>query len=476
MARSGKPLFVSLRDPVVLLMIVFLGSASSASLKTVREYRGIDYYVFWVFAQAARESTLTDIYDWPTNVRRGYDFYDRADRAQESLQHLAIAGARRGELLPVSTPFLFTCFGPIVTGHYEFDIRLFHVLSLSAALAAIAYMARSLGCRAGIVVAAMAYFAGAYEPVQIDIQVGNVNRLQLGMIGFLLWVLRRRAGARAFFAAGAVLGATIAFKPNLAIVFAFLVGFALIDGWFSKAVWIAVGAAAGAGVAVAVSCLYFGSMRCWIEWLRFFPSFLSGETLLRATNRSLAQAIREWTGLRLSGMLLAGLLASVFAVAALGRRARNRAASTPAAAHDAYLRDFAAVRSSRLAALSHPPHPPHSLRDLPRISARRQAARRSRFATHDGPRGVGGAHRLACRLRRVRRGPRRDDPLRLRFDGLCFAGHFESEEKGGCVHGRGYRLTRHEGCVRPNLRTREFIRSTEVPRRRNGMPLTICRI
>ncbi|MBN1868280.1 hypothetical protein JW916_13425 [Candidatus Sumerlaeota bacterium] len=342
MEQKRRSWLEPLLNPAVVLLLVLLAWGLSDNVAAFRRYSGLDYYIFWVYAQAARESPLEDIYGRESTVRLGQKFYDRAVQAQESLLQLDAALDRK-ILIPVSTPFLFASFGPIVTGRYELDIRVYQILSLAVALAAVAFMARSLGFGAVGILAAMAYFARAYEPLQIDIEHANVNRLQLGMIGLLCWVLSKRPErGRVFLAAGMVLGGILAFKPNLALVFVLLVGVALVDGRFSKAAWIVAGVAIGAGVAVAASSLYFGSLRCWIEWIVFFPSFVSREVSLQATNRSLAQALRTWTGFNLSGVLLAALLISAFAAAVSGRRGRVSAAS-PVPIDNAYSRDFAAV-------------------------------------------------------------------------------------------------------------------------------------
>jgi hypothetical protein len=118
---------------------------------------------------------------------------------------------------------------------YEQALVLYHAISISFTLIGIV----SFGAILKIPKSAMllgAFVLLAYTPIRIDLNVGNVNQIQFGMVGVLAWLLRDRTGSsqdvgicevgkhpfgnrdRLFerhAAAGIWLGLCLAFKPSL---------------------------------------------------------------------------------------------------------------------------------------------------------------------------------------------------------------------------------------------------------------------
>jgi hypothetical protein len=268
----------------------------------------IDYYQFWVAGLAAREPTTGDIYSDSERLRLGEAFRARAEqtaagKAQVPKQ-LQAAQSRR-VLETYSTPWLYTAFGLVSSGTYEKDQNRYLDFCLIVLVLSIAGISRLLGYSPAAALVAVITFSLWFRPVLSDMHVGNVNRLQLGLLGLFLWVQCREPGPWRDAAAGFILGIAILFKPNAAFVAIVLVGGWIVLRQYRKAALELAGMLAAALVAVAAAFWYARSALPWASWAREL-SRLMNEYDLSATkgNYSLAWLLEERLGFSVAAALL----------------------------------------------------------------------------------------------------------------------------------------------------------------------------
>jgi hypothetical protein len=201
--------------------------------------------------------------------------------------------------------------------NYELAYRRFHLISLIAALAAICVLARLSGHAWFVVTLAVMLIPHLIDPFLDDVRVGNVNRLQLLLLaGFLL--LRLRDGkAWADLSAGALLGAAVTFKPNLALVPVILgIGW-LTAARYRSALRVGGGILIGAAGSVFFSSYAFGGSGVWIEWVRAVRSLPADIIPVRMGNLAPSLVVAESLGLRTGGPIAFGLLATVLLLVVL---------------------------------------------------------------------------------------------------------------------------------------------------------------
>lgn len=322
----------------------------------------IDYYQFWVVGRAVRAKETPDVYSPSERKRLGETYWQRAVAAESERlrdappsssdpskraspppsKRLQAANQRR-ELETFSTPWFYTLFGALSLADYDASQDVFQRASLLAYVAAILILARILGfsgVAAGLWIAALLQL---FNPFVDDTFAGNVNRLQLFALALYLaiaggWKPARGSSALRDLLGGVLLGATLAFKPNLVAIAGVLgVGW-LVAGETRRVLATAVGLALGAAAAVGISVGFFGSLEPWAAWISDLPRLLTAGSPSAGGaaegNYALARLLRDQSGISLGAALPAGLLALVAAalVAARVRRTPPAAASTTPAA------------------------------------------------------------------------------------------------------------------------------------------------
>jgi hypothetical protein len=116
------------------------------------------------------------------------------------------------------------------------------------------------------------------------------------------------------------------FKPNLIFVFILLSASWLINRQFRKMILVYAGFAIAASTAVIFSSIYFGSMRCWVDWLRSGVYIPLGIAKVEMGNYSLSRLVIDRFGMDFTPYLMV-----IFAAAAIlsiwlsRRRALNHA-------------------------------------------------------------------------------------------------------------------------------------------------------
>ncbi len=281
-----------------LLIFVLLGALHAWSAGDTGV--GIDFYQFWSVGQAVREGLVENVYSpeaWP---RLAGIFQERAER-DGGQRHRAAAAFRREGIQTSNTPFLYAAFHAFESGDYEKDIRRFRALSLATAAASVMALCALAGLGVEAALIALAFLFWAFVPLHYDLAEGNVNAIQLGCMALFLLLARAGAGSLRLFAAGAVLGAGVAFKPNLVFVpLALALAWSLDRRW-SRLVVVMGGVAAGGAAAAGCGALFFGGLRPWLDWVETlrhiqetfgsevkWGSFGGGRLLLDLTGRNLS--------------------------------------------------------------------------------------------------------------------------------------------------------------------------------------------
>jgi hypothetical protein len=288
---------------------------------------GADFYQFWAVGEASGRRELRDVYAAEETARLGRTLLQRAQAeaaarpSPESARRLEAAKARR-EIETYSTPFLYTVFGAAASGDYARDFERFQLASLVAHVLGPLAFARVLRMGWAIALMSVFLFTMAAGPFLDDVGVGNVNRLQVGALGMVAWLLAPRRGRWSDAAAGLVLALAVAFKPNLAFAAASL-GLAWgATGRVARLASAAAGGAAGAALALLSSWAWFGSLAPWGAWLGKLGGLMQGwRTDLG--NLSLARVLLDRFGIDVASGLAPLLLALVLA-AWLALRFRTR--------------------------------------------------------------------------------------------------------------------------------------------------------
>ena len=285
-----------LRKPVglVLALAALFSVTSSWQTSRLPQSAGIDFYQFWVVGQTLEHEDATRIYEPDERARLGEAWLRAAEtRAPDTPLHRA--AKYRRVLETYSTPFLYSGFRWLAPDDYFTAYALFHAVSAVLVAVAVFVFVRAGGGSVPCACAAVVAIAMWFAPLDSDIRVGNVNRIQLGLLASVLLLLGRPGPYRDA-AAGALLGVAVGFKPNLALV-ALLVGLMrLTRDRRPAALRLGAGLAVGGLASFLVAAATFGTAACWTSWIDALRS-LPPETIpIRFGNYSVAMQLESATG------------------------------------------------------------------------------------------------------------------------------------------------------------------------------------
>lgn len=311
----------------------------------------IDYYQFWVVGRAVGAREVQDVYSQAERAQLGQLAYQRAlaDAATKTPGGAAnpaatkrLQAARQRQVLETySTPWLYTLFGLFSSADYDASQRDFQLASLLGYVLAIVLLARILALRAVATLLWIAALLQWFNPFVDDLISGNVNRLQLLALAVFLFLGARGRFRGRHALAGALLGATLAFKPNLAAAACVLLLGWTIAGERRRALATLLGIAAGGLAAVLASAVYFGSLAPWTTWLRQLPVLMSAGSATAGSadegNYSLARLLHDSAGVSIGTLLAALLLAAIAVALFLERKRRGTTSSAPDPARDLLL-------------------------------------------------------------------------------------------------------------------------------------------
>jgi len=266
---------------------------------------GLDFYIYFVNAQIAGRADVPNVYAPEVQERIGEEYYERAQRGRSELRKYD-AGRRR-RLDNVSSPFLYTTLR-WVSRDYDFALRQYHALILIAFIAGVVLIGRRVGASWASTLALLAALLLWYRGFEADLRVGNVNSLQLLLIGAALWSPPLLAGA--------LLGILIAFKPNLILIALLL---AVSRDWRRLRLELA-GGIAGVVLAIVAAAINYGSLRVWIDWLTAANQFFNRLQTREERNVAPALSLFQEHGTWLSYVIAAVLIAIVCLAIARGKR------------------------------------------------------------------------------------------------------------------------------------------------------------
>ncbi|HEX7833040.1 MAG TPA: hypothetical protein VF787_25525, partial [Thermoanaerobaculia bacterium] len=220
---------------------------------------GLDFYIYFVNAQLAARDDIENIYAADVQERVGDEYFERAQRSGSELRKYD--ANRRRRLDNVSSPLLYTTLR-WVSRDYDFALRQYHALLLFAFVAGVLLLAWRARVPWWIALLLLAVLLYVYRGFEADLRVGNVNALQLFVIGAMLAV-----ATRSRIAAAILLGALLAFKPNLLFVLALLVASRVIARDWARLRLELLGGAIGGVAAFVIASISYGSPRVWLQWI-----------------------------------------------------------------------------------------------------------------------------------------------------------------------------------------------------------------
>jgi hypothetical protein len=290
---------------LLVALILQIGASRWHATDTI----SVDYFTLWAVPATLSSVPDRDIYSHDNQRAMATAARAKATADTTSPAHKLVMGVSdqlyEGRIDATGSPLVYALVGLTSTGRYDDDLDRFTIASFIAFVVSIGLLCRLLGFSpTGTAVAAVAYGL-CFSPLLAEVRVVNVNQLQLFALSLFLWLSHRNKTALA----GTVLGIAIAFKPNIVVVLVIAGLVAFIGRRLRESLPLFAGAAAGAGVAVAASAAYFGSIDVWRHFLASIGRTLQVGYPLEQGNYGLASIIATLSGAEVS------LVLAVFAIA-----------------------------------------------------------------------------------------------------------------------------------------------------------------
>lgn len=315
------------RDPLTLILAVFMVLSMLGAWGYAEDTPGLDYYVAWVAADSVKNKNKAYIYDPASSYKLPSQYRNKAEQVKEAPRLERISEYKK-EMSFSATPFFYWVTGAIAVGDYETDLTVWHAFSLFMLALFIIIVCRLLGFSAATSLAIFIPVIVWFVPLHSDLRVGNVNSFQLGMVGLAMWLQSRAGNPKYLFAAGLLIGLIVMFKPNLAPISLILAGGWLLRRQISGLVTGLSGMLTGALVAILVSSWWLGHSSAWLDWLKVISGTV-GAAPKKGGNYSLMQQLTG--GLSPMGQLLLALVLVSAALALFwwGRRRQSRLSANP---------------------------------------------------------------------------------------------------------------------------------------------------
>ncbi len=280
-------------EPLVLLALALAALFGMARLwGRAHEGVGVDFYQFWAVGRAVAAAPGSDPYSEEGRREMG----GRALAGAASSPALAAVAEYRRVLATYSTPFLYAIFGLPASGRYGDDHIVFQGISILAAAAGILLLGAAAGLEWPLRLGLLAFVLEWNEPLYSDTTVGNVTRLQLGLVAAAI-VLAGRRSAHARISLGVLLAAAVLFKPNLAFV-PLLLGIVLLRRRRGRDLGLlAVGLAAGAAMVIALAWWAGFPPPSWARWARAAGTLPDTLATRDFGNMAIARALQDAWGI-----------------------------------------------------------------------------------------------------------------------------------------------------------------------------------
>jgi len=281
-----------------------------------RSYVQGDYYQFWAVGRLA-PTGVTDIYS--DEARHQLGSVINAEATAGTSSRAVDAAARWKVLETYGTPFFYALFGTLSTGDYDLDSAVWQLVGIGCLLAGILAMGRVFGYPIYVSLIAAAVVIGTSQALFSDVRTGNVSELQVGLMALFIVMRARWRTARGTLAAGVLLGLSVAFKPNIALVPVPLIVLWLIDRRFSTLVRQVGGMALGGVIALVIGTLAWGSIQPWFDWIGSVGA-LGGQAAYTIAdgNYALSRLLLENAGVNTPTVLLLVLIVASIGAMGLG--------------------------------------------------------------------------------------------------------------------------------------------------------------
>jgi len=287
-------------------------SAAAVTWRQNERAAGLDFYIYFVAGQLAGRADVDNIYSPEVQARIGEEYYERAQHSGSELRKYD--AQRRRRLDNVSSPFLYSTLR-WVSRDYERALTQYHALVMFAFIAGFLLIARVVRLSWASSLFLLAALLLYYRGFEADLRVGNVNSLQLMMIGLALSVPPVFAGV--------IAGMLLCFKPNFMFV-PLLLAFARIASREWKRLRLeTAGAVLGAAIAILAGAVTYG-WQVWIQWISAANQFY--HRLQTRAERNVTPALPwfqeygEWV----SYVIAAALIGITCVAIWIGRKNENR--------------------------------------------------------------------------------------------------------------------------------------------------------
>lgn len=305
-AIKNKSFFSNLLSYLVLALLCVV---LSDLWWTGQTYIGIDYYQYWIAAQALKNNDVKNIYCESDSKILKDKFLSQAESNSKGKLTLQLRAAKsRSHLELFSTPLMYSFFAAITLGDYEKDFRNFRVLSLMIFLISLITLSRLFALSVMETVIMISLLTRLFDPYMSDARVGNVNQILIGFLTLFLWLKRQSQWAWSDVVSGFVLGVAVMFKPTISIVPMLLIAVWLTDRKHKTILTQSLGFCLSAVVALLITGYYFGSFECWTEWLAILKKDDLWSIPVTMGNQSLSNLLLQCHGIDVSTILLIGLL------------------------------------------------------------------------------------------------------------------------------------------------------------------------
>jgi hypothetical protein len=244
------------RAIVTVLAAVAVIYAVCVTWKQHERAAGLDFYIYFVNAQLPGRGDVGNIYDRDVQARIGEEYFERAQQSGSEIRKYD--AQRRRFVDSVSSPFLYTTLA-WVSRDYERALLQYHALVLFAFIAGTLLVARAMRMRMWMALLLIAGLLLWYRGFEADLRVGNVNSLQLLMLGAAL------VSPPAI--AGVLTGLLVAFKPNLILVPLLLAVARMAKRDWRRLRLEILGGAIGGLLAFIAATINYGTPRVWLQWL-----------------------------------------------------------------------------------------------------------------------------------------------------------------------------------------------------------------
>ena len=255
------------RDPLGLMLSILVALSLMGAWMYAKETPGIDYYLTWVAADVVGNDSPHNIYDPSSRFKLAVIYRNKADELKDAPRQKRAARHLQDYHL-TATPFLYWFTGLLTTGDYETDLDNWHALSLFLLTVSILVTCRLLGFSTVTSMAFLLPVLAWFSPLHSDLRVANVNSLQLGWIGLVIWLSSRVPNKLNTFVVGLATGLLVMFKPNLAAVALLLAGGWGVRRQYSSLLFGLGGMTSAAVTSILVSSWWMGGVTAWSDWAR----------------------------------------------------------------------------------------------------------------------------------------------------------------------------------------------------------------